>query len=40
MCGRGVFEFDARKNKSEVRNPYNCMAGCDNCSVYCPAEAM
>ncbi len=40
ICGRGVFEFDARKNKSEVRNPYNCMVGCDNCGVYCPAGAI
>ncbi len=39
-CNRGVFEFDFRKNKSTVKNPYNCMVGCDNCGVYCPAEAI
>ncbi len=37
-CGRGVFEYG--KNKSKVKNPYNCMVGCDNCRVYCPAEAI
>ncbi len=39
-CGREVFEFDFEKNKSRVKNPYNCMVGCDNCSVYCPAGAI
>ncbi|RLI86369.1 MAG: hypothetical protein DRO76_04020 [Candidatus Altiarchaeales archaeon] len=39
-CGRGVFEFDKDKNKSKVKNPYNCMVGCDNCSIYCPAGAI
>ena len=39
-CGRNVFEFDFKKNKSKVKNAYNCMVGCDNCSVYCPAEAI
>ena len=39
-CGRDVFEFDFKKKKSKVKNPYNCMVGCDNCSVYCPAEAI
>ena len=39
-CGRGVFEFDFKKNKSKVKNPYNCMVGCDNCSIYCPAGAI
>jgi len=39
-CGRNVFEFDFKKNKSEVKNPYNCMVGCDNCRIYCPAGAI
>jgi len=39
-CGRNVFEFDFKKNKSKVKNPYNCMVGCDNCSIYCPAGAV
>ena len=39
-CQRNVFEFDSKKNKLKVKNPYNCMVGCDNCSVYCPAEAI
>ncbi|RLI92267.1 MAG: hypothetical protein DRO95_02715 [Candidatus Altiarchaeales archaeon] len=39
-CGRNVFEFDFEKSKSKVKNPYNCMVGCDNCMVYCPAEAI
>ena len=37
-CGRNVFDF--KKNKSKVKNPYNCMVGCDNCSIYCPAGAI
>ncbi len=40
ICQRNVFEFDFEKNKSKVRNPYNCMVGCDNCSVYCPVGAI
>ncbi|RLJ01712.1 MAG: hypothetical protein DRP11_04005 [Candidatus Aenigmatarchaeota archaeon] len=40
VCGRNVFEFDFKKNRSKVKNPYNCMVGCDNCRVYCPAGAI
>ena len=39
-CGRGVFEYDKDKNKSKVKNPFNCMVGCDNCRVYCPVGAI
>jgi len=39
-CERNVFEFDFEKNKAKVENPYNCMVGCDNCRVYCPANAI
>ncbi len=39
-CGREVFEFDFKKNRARVKNPYNCMVGCDNCRVYCPAGAI
>ena len=40
ICGRDVFEFDFWKNKSIVKNHYNCMVGCDNCKVYCPSMAI
>ncbi len=40
LCSRDVFEFDFEKNKSKVKNPYNCIVGCNNCGVYCPAEAI
>ena len=40
ICGRDVFEYDYKKNQSKVKNPYNCMVGCDNCEVYCPASAI
>ncbi|MHA1506623.1 MAG: metalloregulator ArsR/SmtB family transcription factor [Candidatus Asgardarchaeia archaeon] len=40
ICGRNVFEFDFKKNKAKVKNPYNCMVGCNNCAIYCPAEAI
>jgi len=40
ICGRNVFEFDFKKNKSKVKNPYNCMVGCNNCGVYCPSGAI
>ncbi len=39
-CGRGVFEYDETENKPKVKNPFNCMVGCDNCRVYCPAGAI
>ncbi|MCD6367554.1 MAG: metalloregulator ArsR/SmtB family transcription factor [Candidatus Aenigmarchaeota archaeon] len=39
-CGRGVFEYDKSKNKSKVKNPFNCMVGCDNCRIYCPTGAI
>ncbi|MCD6246963.1 MAG: metalloregulator ArsR/SmtB family transcription factor [Candidatus Diapherotrites archaeon] len=39
-CGREVFEYDKNKNKSKVKNPFNCMVGCDNCSIYCPTGAI
>ena len=39
-CGRNVFEFNFKKNKAEIKNRYNCMVGCDNCSVFCPTEAI
>ncbi len=39
-CGRNVFEYDKDKNKSKVKNPFNCMVGCDNCRIYCPTGAI
>jgi len=39
-CGKNVFEFDFEKNKSKVKNPYNCTVGCNNCEIYCPAGAI
>ena len=40
ICERNVFEFDFEKNKPKVKNPYNCIVGCDNCGVYCPVGAI
>ncbi len=40
ICGRDVFEYDSESGKSKVKNPYNCMVGCDNCSIYCPTDAI
>lgn len=39
-CGRGVFEFDYKKNKAVVAHPNNCMVGCTSCETWCVFDAI
>lgn len=39
-CGRNVFDFDFKKNKPLVENPYHCLVGCSTCATVCPAGAI
>ena len=39
-CGRGVYKFDYKKNKTVVANLNNCLVGCQTCANLCPAKAI
>jgi formate hydrogenlyase subunit 6/NADH:ubiquinone oxidoreductase subunit I len=39
-CGRKVYGFDYKKNKSKVVNPNNCMVACQTCANLCPVGAI
>jgi NAD-dependent dihydropyrimidine dehydrogenase PreA subunit len=39
-CGRNVFDFDLKKNKSVVARPDNCMVGCTSCETWCIFNAI
>lgn len=39
-CGRNVFDYDFKKNKPSVANPYHCMVGCSTCATICPSGAI
>ncbi|MFC1754957.1 ferredoxin family protein [Thermoproteota archaeon] len=39
-CGRGIYKFDFRTNKSKVVHPNNCMVGCHKCANLCPIKAI
>ncbi|MGB9708053.1 MAG: 4Fe-4S dicluster domain-containing protein [Candidatus Pacearchaeota archaeon] len=39
-CGRNVFDFDKKKNKSIVAKPMQCMVGCTSCEVWCVFNAI
>lgn len=39
-CSRDVFSFDFKINKPWVNHKYNCLVGCNTCSVYCLAGAI
>lgn len=34
-CGRDVFDFDKKNNKSVVARPLQCMVGCSSCESWC-----
>jgi len=39
-CGRNVYDFDFKRNKTVVKNPFNCMVGCTTCQVTCLQNAI
>jgi len=39
-CGRSVFDFDKKNNKSVVARPNNCMVGCTSCETWCIFNAI
>jgi len=39
-CGKKVYDFDFKKNKTVVARPLNCMVGCTTCQVTCLADAI
>ncbi len=39
-CGRGVFDFDVKRNISVVARPWQCMVGCTSCKVWCVYDAI
>ena len=40
FCSHNTYEWDDKKEKPEVANPYNCVVGCSNCRTQCPVEAI
>ncbi len=40
FCRNGVFEWDEVNEHPIVRNPYNCVLGCDACAQVCPSGAI
>ncbi len=40
FCHNGVFTWDDDKQQPIVRNPLNCVIGCDSCAQQCPVEAI
>jgi len=39
-CGRRVFDWDTEDGKPVVARPYNCLVGCNTCSMVCPCNAI
>lgn len=40
FCAHGVFDWDDDERRPIVRNPLNCVIGCDSCAQQCPVEAI
>lgn len=40
LCRNDVFEWDEENQHPSVRNPLNCVIGCDSCAQICPVEAI
>ncbi len=40
FCKNEVFEWDEASNHPVVKNPYNCVVGCQACINVCPVQAI
>lgn len=40
FCKNEVFEWDEAHNHPRVKNPYNCVVGCQACINVCPVQAI
>lgn len=40
FCKLGVYEFEPKTNKTNVKNPYNCVVSCNGCEDKCPNSAI
>ncbi len=40
FCKNDVFEWDEDNKRPIVKNPYNCVVGCQACINICPVEAI
>lgn len=40
FCKNDVFVWDEVEDRPIVRNPYNCVLGCQACVNVCPADAI
>ncbi len=40
FCKNDVFEWDEENKRPIVKNPYNCVVGCQACINICPVEAI
>ena len=40
FCKNQVFEWDEAANHPVVKNPYNCVVGCQACVNLCPVRAI
>jgi len=40
FCGHGVYGWDDAKDKTVVRQPFECVVGCSTCAGMCAAGAI
>lgn len=40
FCAYGVYTWDEKKEIAVVKNPYNCMVGCNYCESMCKPGAI
>jgi NAD-dependent dihydropyrimidine dehydrogenase PreA subunit len=40
FCSFGVYEYDEKKDKVKVSNPFNCQVGCSTCAARCQPKAI
>ncbi len=40
FCKNQVFDWDETGNHPVVKNPYNCVVGCQACVNICPVQAI
>jgi NAD-dependent dihydropyrimidine dehydrogenase PreA subunit len=40
FCKNDVYEWEEENNRPVVKNPYNCVVGCQACINICPVQAI